>query len=99
MQQGQVFRLKGTRANGSVSWAFWYRVGGRGARRRAWRLRFREVAAEGFERALERLRREYRSALQAAVPTHLPDPYDRYLSLNHLTRRCAAVGTRTTTSF
>ena len=59
MQQGQVFILKRTRANGNASWAYRYRVGGRGARRvQRGGFASEQAAAEGLGRALERLRRE-----------------------------------------
>ena len=58
VQQGQVFRLKATAANGDALWAYRYRTGGRGARR-VQRGGFRSEcdAAEALERALDSLRR------------------------------------------
>jgi integrase len=58
MQQGQVFRLKATAANGDALWAYRYRIGGRGALRvQRGGFSSERDAAEALERALERLRR------------------------------------------
>src|SRR5205823_5496992 len=58
-QQGQVFELETMGAHGRRLWAYRYRAGGRGS----WRVQrggfaSEQAAAEGLERALERLRRE-----------------------------------------
>jgi hypothetical protein len=57
MQQGQVFQLN---SNGNApSWAYRYRVGGRGSRRvQRGGYQSEQAANEALERALERLRRE-----------------------------------------
>jgi hypothetical protein len=58
MQQGQVFLLKKT-TNGRSSWAYRYRLGGRGARRvQHGGFGSERAAVEALERALEQLRRE-----------------------------------------
>ena len=59
LQQGQVFKLTSTDANGRPLWAYRYRVGGREGKR----VQRGGFASEGdaraaLERALERLRRE-----------------------------------------
>ena len=59
LQQGQVFKLTSTDANGRPLWAYRYRVGGREGKR----VQRSGFASEGdaraaLERALERLRRE-----------------------------------------
>jgi hypothetical protein len=58
-QQGQVFELQTMGADGRRLWAYRYRAGGRGSRRvQRGGFGSEQVAAEGLERALERLRRE-----------------------------------------
>lgn len=59
VQQGQVFQLKRTTADGTVTWAYRYRIGGRGARRvQRGGFGTKQAAAEALELKLERLRRE-----------------------------------------
>ena len=59
MQQGQVFQLKTRAVDGSAVWAYRYRTGGPGSKRRQ-RGGFlcERDAEEALERALERLRRQ-----------------------------------------
>ena len=58
-QQGQVFRLTSTGAQGTPLWAYRYRVGGRdGKRVQRGGFASEEDARAGLERALEKLRRE-----------------------------------------
>jgi integrase len=58
-QQGQVFELQTMGADGRRLWAYRYRAGVRGSRRvQRGGFGSEQVAAEGLERALERLRRE-----------------------------------------
>ena len=58
-QQGQVFRLRTPGIDGSPSWAFRHRVGGRGSRRvQRGGFESEQAAIEALERALQRLRRE-----------------------------------------
>jgi hypothetical protein len=75
MQQGQVFRLKATAANGEALWAYRYRTGGRGAGRvQRGGFSTERDAAEALERALERLRRS--SVMASAITlTELVDEY------------------------
>ena len=57
-QQGQVFPLAGQGRDGT-SWAYRYRVGGRGLRRvQRGGFASEHAAAEALERVLEQLRRE-----------------------------------------
>ena len=57
-QQGQVFELQTMGADGRRLWAYRYRTGGRGSRRvQRGGFASAKAAAEGLERALERLRR------------------------------------------
>jgi integrase len=58
-QQGQVFELQTTGADGRRLWAYRYRAGGRGSRRvQRGGFASEQAAGEGLERALKRLRRE-----------------------------------------
>src|SRR6266540_3500626 len=59
MQQGQVFELKKRAVDGRPVWAYRYRTGGPGSRRlQRGGFSSERDAAEAFERALERLRRQ-----------------------------------------
>jgi integrase len=62
-QQGQLFRMKRTGRHGEPLWAYRYRLGGRGSKRKQ-RGGFASErdAAKALERELERLRRERRIA-------------------------------------
>jgi integrase len=76
-QQGQIFRLKATAANGDALWAYRYRTGGRGTRRVQRGGFLSECdAAEALERALERLRRANGTASSAT----LAEVVDEYLA-------------------
>ena len=58
-QQGQVFRLTSTGADGTPLWAYRYRVGGRGGKRvQRGGFASEEDARAALERALEKRRRE-----------------------------------------
>jgi len=62
-QQGQLVRLKRTGRDGEPTWAYRYRVGGRGSKRvQRGGFASERDAAEALERELERLRREQRVA-------------------------------------
>jgi integrase len=59
VQQGQVFQLKRATVKGTATWAYRYRLGGRGARRmQRGGFASEQAATEALERKLERLRRE-----------------------------------------
>ena len=74
-QQGQVFKLKKTAADGDALWAYRYRVGGRDARRvQRGGFLSEEDAAEALARALERLRRSNGTAA-ALTLAELVDEY------------------------
>ena len=82
-QQGQLIRLKRIGRHGEPTWAYRYRVGGRGAKRvqRGGFVSERD-AADALERELERLRREQRVAgsltlgelVEAYLAQHDVDP-------------------------
>jgi len=73
-QQGQVFALGATGANGT-RWAYRYRVGGRGSRRvQRGGFESERAAAEALERELLRLRRE-RGLVEAPMLSELVDVY------------------------
>jgi hypothetical protein len=82
-QQGELIRLKRTGRDREPTWAYRYRVGGRGSKRvqRGGFASERE-AAEALERELERLRREKRVArsltlgelVEAYLAQHDVDP-------------------------
>lgn len=56
IQQGQVFKLKATRAEGEPLWAYRYRVGGRGsARLQVGGFRSRAEAQRALQNRLSRL--------------------------------------------
>jgi|SRR5579862_8983209 len=106
MQNGQVFLLKAT-GNGGPSWAYRYRLGGRGARRvQRGGFGSEQAALEALERALTRFRRE-QGLVEA--PT-LAELVDFYLSQHDGSRRrsrscagcsakrCASSGTFGSTS-
>jgi integrase len=62
-QHGQLVRLKRTGRDGEPTWAYRYRVGGRGSKRvQRGGFASERDAAEALERELERLRREQRVA-------------------------------------
>jgi hypothetical protein len=57
--QGQVFELKGSGAESGTTWAYRYRLGGRGSRRvQRGGYESEQAATEALGRALARLRRE-----------------------------------------
>jgi hypothetical protein len=75
LQQGQVFQLKASGADGKRLWAYRYRAGGRGSRRpQRGGFESEQAAVEALERALERLRRE-QGLVQAPRLSELVDAY------------------------
>ena len=63
LQQGQLFKLKSTGADGKPLWAYRYRAGGRGSKRvQRGGFATKQAAREALERSLETLRREDGSA-------------------------------------
>ncbi len=63
VQQGQVFKLDSTGADGKALWAYRYRTGGRGSKRvQRGGFTNEEDAREALARALEKLRRRNGSA-------------------------------------
>src|SRR5215207_7086914 len=75
LQQGQVFRLRTRGSDGSPSWAYRYRVGGRSSRRvQRGGFGSEQAAAAALERALERLRRE-QGLVEAPTLRELVDVY------------------------
>jgi integrase len=77
LQQGQVFRLTSSGADGRALWAYRYRVGGRGSKRvQRGGFASKQDAGEALERALERLRR----ANSTATTLTLAELIDEYLA-------------------
>src|SRR6266508_5359817 len=67
-QQGQLIRLKRTGREGEPTWAYRYRVGGRGSKRvQRGGFASERDAADAMERDLERLRHEQRVARSLTV--------------------------------
>ena len=74
-QQGQVFELKGKDAESGTTWAYRYRLGGRGSRRvQRGGFESAQAAAEALARALKRLRRE-QGLIEAPRLRELVDVY------------------------
>jgi hypothetical protein len=74
-QQGQVFELKGRDAETGTTWAYRYRLGGRGSRRvQRGGFESAQAAAEALARALKRLRRE-QGLIEAPRLRELVDVY------------------------
>jgi integrase len=74
-QQGQVFKLNGTAADGDALWAYRYRLGGADARRvQRGGFPSEQEAAQALARALERLRRSNGTAATLSL-AELVDDY------------------------
>src|SRR4051794_11658092 len=84
-QQGQLFELRTRNRDGRTTWAYRYRVGGRGSRRaQQGGFATEREAREALDRALERARRALAAPRKSMT---LAELVDEYLTLHEVDPR------------